>query len=360
MNDETDEYYKYETILERMLNNISDNIDKREGSIIYDAIAPAALELAEMYTTLKYGFDLIFVDTAVDEYLDRIVNQAGITRYGATKAIRKGVFKDSNNIPIDIPLGSRFTIGELVYKAIKKISTGEYEMECENAGIIGNSISGVLIPIDYIQDLATAELDVILIPGEDEESDDELRERYVENVTSPAFAGNITDYRMTVKSIEGVGDLKVIPVWNGGGTVKLILLDSTYNTPSNVLIEQVQEKVFPNNSENIGIAPIGHDVTVIGAKAITININTKITLQDNYTLDSIKNDIKESVENYLLDLRKKWATTESIIVRVSQIETRILGVEGILDIENTSINSQQGNLQLNFDEIPILGKVVIE
>ena len=360
MNDETDEYYKYENILERMLSRVPDDIDKREGSIIYDAVAPAAMEIAQMYVTLKNSFDLIFVDTSVGEYLDRIANQVGITRNEGTKAIRKGLFKDAENTAMDIPLNSRFTIGDLVFKAIEKISLGQYKMECETIGIVGNNTSGSLIPIDYIQDLAVAVLDNILIPGEDEESDEDLRERYIESVTSPAFAGNITDYRMTVKDIDGVGDLKVIPVWNGGGTVKLILLDSTYGIPTANIIENVQNEVFPQQGDNIGIAPIGHDVTVVAASPVTINVNTTITLQEGYTLESIIDNIVQAVQNYLFELRRKWASSDNIIVRVSQLETKILGVDGVLDIENTSINSQDGNIQLEFDEVPILGEVVVE
>ena len=44
-----DEYFNYDTILQRMLDNVSSKVDKREGSIIYDAIAPCAAELAQMY-----------------------------------------------------------------------------------------------------------------------------------------------------------------------------------------------------------------------------------------------------------------------------------------------------------------------
>ena len=35
----------YEVILKRMLDRIPSTMDKREGSIIYDALAPAAIEL---------------------------------------------------------------------------------------------------------------------------------------------------------------------------------------------------------------------------------------------------------------------------------------------------------------------------
>lgn len=42
----------YEEILERMLERVPDDMDKREGSLIYDALAPAAIELQIMYIEL--------------------------------------------------------------------------------------------------------------------------------------------------------------------------------------------------------------------------------------------------------------------------------------------------------------------
>mgnify|MGYP007055113316 CR=1 FL=1 len=54
----------FDTLMERMLENVSDELDKREGSVIYDAIAPAALELANMYVALDVVMDEVFADTA--------------------------------------------------------------------------------------------------------------------------------------------------------------------------------------------------------------------------------------------------------------------------------------------------------
>ena len=42
------EQYKAEFLLERMLSRVDDKIDKREGSVIYDALAPASVE-ADIY-----------------------------------------------------------------------------------------------------------------------------------------------------------------------------------------------------------------------------------------------------------------------------------------------------------------------
>ena len=38
----------YEEILQRMLGRVPNTIDKREGSLIYTALAPAAAELIQM------------------------------------------------------------------------------------------------------------------------------------------------------------------------------------------------------------------------------------------------------------------------------------------------------------------------
>ena len=46
------EEYTFEVILNAMLARVPDTIDKRQGSIIYNALAPAAVELQNMYINL--------------------------------------------------------------------------------------------------------------------------------------------------------------------------------------------------------------------------------------------------------------------------------------------------------------------
>ena len=358
--EELDEYFDYETILNRMLDRIPSVLDRREGSIIYDALAPAAAEMAQMYITLKNNIDLIFVDTSVEEYLDRLSNQIGLTREAATKAIKQGQFYDAENHLMDIEIGQRFTIDDLVFKAIEKIETGKFKMECETTGIVGNSISGNLIPVDYIQNLARAELTDVLIPGEDEESDDSLRARYFDTINEKAFAGNIADYKKKTKEIQGVGAVKVTPIWDGGGTVKLTILDSDFNKASSVLVEKVQNEICPQKSNlGIGLAPIGHQVTVDTATEQEINVSATLTLTEGSELNLVKPEVERQIKNYLLDLRKNWENEQNLIVRISQIESRILNIETVLDISNVTINSDTSNIELTEMEIPILKEVNI-
>ena len=59
----------YEDILQRMLDRVPNTMDKREGSIIYDALAPAAAELQLMYIELDVILTETFADSASREYL---------------------------------------------------------------------------------------------------------------------------------------------------------------------------------------------------------------------------------------------------------------------------------------------------
>ncbi|MBZ0992624.1 phage tail protein, partial [Clostridioides difficile] len=225
---------------------------------------------------------------------------------------------------IDIPLDSRFNLGEYNYIAIERISEKTYKMKCETAGPIFEL--GKLIPIEYIDGLETAELTEILINGEDEESEDSLRQRYYDSLNSQSFGGNIQNYKDEVNKIQDVGGVKVYPVWDGGGTVKLVIINSNFKVPSEDLVNLVQEEIDPigHQGQGLGLAPIGHKVTVTGVVSTTINISAEITYKNGYTWENIKSIAEEAIDDYLNELNMSWEDEENLIVRISQIETRLL------------------------------------
>lgn len=348
----------YEMILERMLGRIPNNIDKREGSIIYDALAPAAVEIKLMYIEFDNIMNESFADTASREYLIRRAAERGISPDSATFAILKGEFTPEN---IDVT-GQRFSMSNqnINYTVKEKISNGVYQVECETDGIIGNQHLGTIIPIDYINGLQTAELTDVLIPAKDEQDTESLRNEYFGSFESKAFGGNIKDYLVKTNSIDGVGATKVTPTWNGGGTVKLTILDAQYNKASSTLINLVQQEIDPTqDSMGGGIAPIGHVVTVDTATEKSINITATIVLDDGYFWGTTQGKAIESIQEYLLELRKVWANLESLTVRITQIETRLLSVPGIIDVSNTAINGVTDNLALTKYEIPVFGGISV-
>lgn len=348
------ESYTYETIMKKMLDNVPSNMDKREGSIIYDALSPCAIEINQMYIELDVMLNETFADTSSREYLIRRAKERGIIPYTASYAVLKGEFD------IEIPIGERFTLDNLTYKATKKIGLStNYEMTCETLGSVGNSSFGRLTPIDYIDGLTSAYLTELLIPAEDEEETEHLRDRYFASFDVKAYGGNVTDYLEKTNGISGVGATKVTPIWNGGGTVRLTILDSEYNKATTTLINNVQQEIDPTkDATGVGIAPIGHIVTVDTITEIDVNISTKITLDTGYLYEDLENSIYDAINFYLGSLIKDWANKDFLVVRIAMIENAILSINGVLDVENTTINEKTSNLVLGSYEVPILKEVI--
>lgn len=391
----------YEVILQRMLDRVSAKFDKREGSVIWDTHSPAAIEFQILYLALDTIIQEAYGDTATREFLILRCRERGMTPYKATKAILKGEFSPAD---VDV-LGKRFNIGEMNYLVTEQMAQGIYKVQCETEGEEGNRYLGTMIPIEYIRNLETAELTEVLIPGEEEEGTEELRKRYFESFVEKAFGGNVKDYLEKTNAIAGVGCTKVIRVWNGdikpsqmipsdavkawyggivdtlaeepknwlkavyhaakekklttGGTVLLVILNSEFDLASKALIETVQKTMDPEAyaGEGYGLAPIGHVVSVKSAEGITITVRAGITFEQGYGWSNLQKSIEDVITAYFLELRRSWADTENLIIRVSQIETRILGIKGIIDIRGTTLNGVEENYTMGPYEIPVLGGV---
>lgn len=344
----------YDVIMQRMLAHIPEDMDRREGSVIWDALSPAACELEIAYIELDNIINEAFADTATRDFLIRRAAERGISVFPATQAIMKGEFEPST---LDV-LGKRFNQDDLNFIADEKISDGVYKLRCETPGVEGNRAFGTLVPIEYIPGLTKAEITELLIPGEDEEDTEALRYRYYQSFSDKAFGGNEKDYLLTTNAIEGVGATKVIRIWNGAGTVKLIILDSLFNKASSVLIESVQTIIDPlQDAKGDGLAPIGHIVTVDTVQDVTINISTAIEFESGVTFAMKQTEINEAIEAYLLELRQAWANQQSLIVRIAHIETRLLAITGIADVGETKINGTAANLTLEEHQVPVLGVI---
>ncbi len=356
----------YEVILQRSLDRVSTDVDKREGSLIMNAIAPVSAEHANIYILLDRLIADGYADTASREYLIRRCKERGIEPDPATYAVLKGKFN------MKIPIGSRFNLDELNYVATAFIESAEepvegdttsafyyYQMQCETLGTEGNKYFGELSSIDYINKDLEGSLVELLIPAEDEEDTEMLRKRYLSSFNSHPFGGNKQDYIQKTDDLPGVGGTVVIPVWNGGGTVKLIIINTEYDVASETLIKTVEEAIDPDpKGTGDGIAPIGHTVTVVSADRLYVNIACTLTLLEGYSLSSITEKVREELEAYLLELRKLWEKG-GLIVRISQIETRILSIAGVIDVLNTTINGSDSNLVLESSQLPVLGTLEV-
>ena len=391
----------YEVLLKRMLGRVSNKYDKREGSVIWDTHSPTAIELKNLYIALDSIVQEAYGDTATREFLIMRCKERGIVPYPATHAVLKGEFLPDH---IDVT-GKRFNIGQINYLVTDRLPEGGYKVQCEAAGEEGNRYLGTMTPIEYINGLMSAELTELLIPGEDEEGTEELRQRYFSSFDVKAFGGNVKDYLEKTNAIPGVGCTKVTRVWNGdirpaemippmevetwygsvseslpdsvkewftavytaakekklttGGSVLLTILNSAFDTASQELVETVQKAMDPEayGGEGYGLAPIGHLVSIKSAEGVQITVKIKITFDHGYNWTKSRSAIEDAINGYFSELRREWADTTALVVRISQIETRILGIKGIVDVEDTMLNDHAENLILGAFEVPVFGGV---
>ena len=182
----------FDYIMNRMLESVPDTVDKREGSIIYDALSPAAAELVKCYMELDVVMDETFVDTASLQYLMLRCKERGVAIQGETAAVIEGVFTPSS---VELTAGLRFNCDEVNYTITEKISAGHYKLEAETLGTVGNKYTGLLLPIQTVNGLETAQIAAVLIPAEDGDTTDTLREKYYASIDGEAFGGNVADYR---------------------------------------------------------------------------------------------------------------------------------------------------------------------
>lgn len=342
----------YERILQRMIDRVQTqypNIDMREGSIVFNALAPAALELAISYTELDNILNESFVQTASREYLMLACSQMGmdISVFDETLGVHKGVFN------VEVPIGSRWS-GKLYnyvvseYIGLDENNNHEYRLTCETSGSAPNKVTGDLTAITYTaNDLTVAQLTECLIEGEDETSDDDIRTAYYDHVNGTASDGNVKQYERWCSEYPGIGNYKIIPLPDDNITVRVYVLSASNGVASEELMQEFQTYLDPN-SEGMGngVAPIGASVEVSTATEHDITVTANIKMKQGYTDTSV---IDTAIEQYFASIGFK-----SEVVPYMTLGAVILSVEGVESINNLKINDATNDVTLEYTEIPVL------
>ena len=337
----------YEAIRERMLNSMSNDIDKREGSFVSNMVSPVGTEFAKYYIELDNILAIMFLEDATDEYLDKKVYDFGVTRKEGTKA--SGLVQVKGQKGIRIPASSRLlSESQLEFKTIVDTwieeDTAEVYVEAIDVGsdynIIANakfkfdpSISG----IDEITNIEGFK------GGTNRETDEELRERFFEVVRRPATSGNKYHYEQWAKEIDGINQARVKPLWSGPGSVKVIVSNNN---------ELVAEDIVLKCQEHIdSVRPIGADVTVITPTALDVHITANIYLEEGYSSTVAKITFEENLRSYL-------SGCDGTIV-YTRIASCLGSVEGIADYTDLRINGAMSNISYDDEKLPIVKSITL-
>lgn len=335
----------FEVILDRMLADVPDTLDKREGAIIWDALAPTAIEHQLLYIDIDTFLAEVFADTASREYLLKRAAERGLTPKEAEPAVWQVQIDPAG---MEIPIGTRFNVDEMNLYVSAKIDRGVYYLTCETAGTVGNSLFGQVTPVNYIRGLVSAELTSLVDPGTDEEDTEEFRARYLKYIRRPAASGNIYDYYNWAMEVDGVGAAKVFPLWNGPGTVKVTITDANKRAASELLVNEVHDHIEE-------VRPIGATVTVDSGVELSINVKAQIKLKTGYVIATVQNDFHDRLDEYLKD-----NAYDMDYLPISKVGCLLLNTDGVADYSNLLINDGNENIDLTDVQIGVIGRVVLE
>lgn len=339
-----------EVLHETMLGGMDDAIDKREGSVAHDLTFPAAIEIGNAYVELDSVFGLSFADTTEGVYLDLRAGEFGVVRKEALKSI--GMLTLSGPADTVVPAGTRTQTSADVFFVTKEDVTltagvGTVAAEAEVAGLEGNVAVGIitaLAPGD-LYGVVTVSNPAPFDGGVDVEDDEALLARLKDRVQKPVTSGNANHYRQWAMEVAGVGDAKVYPVWNGGGTVKVVLLDTEKTAPSPSVVSTVASYIEENR-------PVGATVTVVGAEELSVNVSATITLAAGSTMAEVKEQFTEALAEYL----KSVAFTGDLI-RYTRVANLLLDVPMIIDYTNLKVNAGTANIQPTDVQVGVVGTV---
>ena len=352
------------TILAEMLLRVTEQVNKREGSLIRTALSAAAWAIEGLYIELIDVQRQAYGTTATGEYLDMKAEERGVYRIAATSAVAE-MKANVNTLPLNFQLadtnGYTWNVTSGVISGPDTEGFYTYYITCQTPGEI-ETPTGALLPLSFYAGLTTAFFYDVVSPGTNTETDAALLKRYEESMVEIAFAGNVDAYREKILSttfnISGndalVGALQVYPTTdeNGlmkGGNVKVWILNSDLDAASSALVNAVQNEICPmyngvSTGDGYGWAPIGANVHIMTAtNAPDLEIDIDVTLSSGANFETVKEKITNNVMLYIKTLKQGWGTqvasrndSANIVIREAFIYAASL-VEGVIDVTDVKL-----------------------
>lgn len=343
-------YYKgADEIQESLLSYMGDEYNKEKGSWLWEMLKAVACALSDFTAELDEAADKLFVKALQGEELDDYVeNWSYVERKGLTRATGYVTFTAKEGKKGLIPQGTYVSGSGCTY-----ITSEDCEIEEEGGevtvavaaseyGSVGNTSAGnidrMLTQIEIIKSVTNRN---DITGGEDEESDDELRERYSRAIKKAANAGNMAFYEELATSVEGISEAYCVPCPdNVGGSADVYVINSDGGTVTEEAIKQAQKLIDPNqNGDGGGEAPVGAVVTVKNPSITQVNVQFTAIYHTGYNKERVEKEVRERINTYFRECFSEK------ILRYNKVGQCILESEGIKDFKDLRVNSAELNIE---------------
>lgn len=348
-----------EEIRDRILGRIGTVLQTREGSFAFDVVAPVAFEIWRQKMTLEEFLTAFYVDENSGRYLDPHAYLVGLGRRQGTKAMASMSFTGRDGVTI--PAGTAFfSAGGLEFDlteditiqngtAVGNVQAADVgEVYNVNTGEINQTLRNVSGVDSYINDAATG--------GTDPEADSTLFSRICEKRENPTTSSNEAHYRQWALEVNGVGDCRVDRLWAGNGTVRVLLVGYDYDPVDAAVVSAVAENIEAKRA-------VGARVTVVSAEGVLIDVAATLTVDTGTTVQLVQESFRKALAVYLQEtVAEKFRNSADggCTIYVNRIAALLMGIEGVIDYSNLTVNGSADNLELDNLSVPVVGEVMLE
>lgn len=336
-----------------ILNRMDEGYDRSTGSVIYDLQAPVGEEIATMESTNENILANAFFETADNEHKEIIAkDRANITRRAATYA--SGYVTIEGVAGTEIPAGTQVASDYLVFSTLEAAIIGDegtimVEVQCETAGSTGNVPVGAIYEFPVtISGLNTVTNAAAFTNGYDIESIEDFSTRYYSTTRRPARAGTPEDYEVWALEVEGVAAAVCFPRTPSIGYVTVYIMNQNHRAADASLISDVASHIDE-------LRPSPANVIVNSVSEVNIDVSATIYVSSGAVSD-YETAITEAIDDYITGI---GYSKDSRRVSVVLIGEAILGVDGVTDVDNLTVNGGTVSIGLDDTEIAVLNEVVL-
>lgn len=362
------------TIQDQAREQFGEDVDLSDRTPLGRFIYLQALQRAEDNEVAEQVWNSRFIDTSEGASLEANVKRALITRKKWVKST--GTVTVSLNKGTTLPLGHLFKTPYNVYfrtlKEVMATETANYtvDVECLEYGAIGNvAVGDISVNVNNIDGLNSVTNQAAFFNGQDEESDEMLKERYYESLSKTASRRIEAIEANVLDEVEGVRACVVIE----NDTNEIDAEGRPPHSFETVVLggndEEIALKIFEKKPG--GIRPYGKTYThtftddrglthiVAFTRATAVNVSVKVYKKTNihFPTDGDTRLIQRIVE-YIggtLDGVIYNGVGMSTDVILARLESRLFAVDGLEDVRvelsrNDGIFASK-NIKIAFPEV---------
>src|SRR5690606_25751366 len=106
-------------------------------------------------------------------------------------------------------------------------------------------------------------------------------------------SGNKYHYELWATEVEGVSAARVHPLWDGNGTVKVVLVDTEGRAPAPEVVAATAAHIEEQR-------PIGATVTVVPVTEVPVDIEVSLSLSGDLMVEDVRAEVERHISNYLV------------------------------------------------------------